>query len=292
MEDDFQLRDGIAEVGVSPRRGAGMSAYGVRLGDRCEPLFRPLRDPASQNPFDLALNLLVPWSNRISGGGFSHRGRFHPLAPNLAGEPYPIHGNGFSSPWRVETRRDNEASLVLESEGPGPFRYNARVVYRLEGGALEVSLSCESRAAAPLPYGLGLHPWLPRSPATLLKAASKAVILEDRRRLPAGERPIAEMTDWDFRTARPLPQDWINNAFVGWDGVAEISWPERGVGVEITATSRLGTFLLYSPGAKADFFCFEPVSHPVDAHNVGGDGLVELAPGDSLVIGCRFTPKI
>ena len=33
---------------------------------------------------------MLPWSNRISGGGFEHAGRFHPIAPNRGGEPYPI----------------------------------------------------------------------------------------------------------------------------------------------------------------------------------------------------------
>ncbi len=262
------------------------------MGPKREPILRALRNPKSQNPFDLALNLLVPWSNRVSGGGFSHRGRFHALAPNLPGERFPIHGNAFSSPWRGESRREGEASLVLESEGPGPFRYNARVCYRLERGALDVSLSCENRADAPLPYGIGLHPWLPRSSATLVRASSRSIILEDRRHLPAGERPIVERAEWDFRTPRLLPEGWINNAFVGWDGVAEISWPDRSLGFELTAGPELATFLLYSPGAHADFFCFEPVSHPVDAHNTGDDGLVELAPGESLAVSCRFAPRI
>jgi aldose 1-epimerase len=45
----------------------------------------------------------------------------------------------------------------------------------------------------------------------------------------------------------------------------------------------LGTLILYSPSAQAPFLCLEPVSHPVDAHNLPGQpGLVRLAQGESL----------
>jgi len=78
--------------------------------------------PISRASFDLASILLVPWSNRISGGGFTFAGKSHPLQPNLPQEPYPIHGNGFSSAWSVEDATATSAELSLMSEGPGPFR--------------------------------------------------------------------------------------------------------------------------------------------------------------------------
>jgi len=72
-------------------------------------LFRPCRDLARAGPFDLASNLLVPWSGRISGGGFPFDGLFHALAPNFPGEALPVHGNGFSSAWVV---RDEDSATV------------------------------------------------------------------------------------------------------------------------------------------------------------------------------------
>ena len=94
------------------------------------------------------------------------------------------------------------------------------------------------------------------------------------------------------RAPRPLPGSWINNGFVGWDGRARIAWPERGLGLEIEASDALGTYVLYSPSANADFFCFEPVSHAVDAFHLPGGpqahGLVLMRPGDSFEIECRF----
>jgi aldose 1-epimerase len=239
--------------------------------------------------------LLVPWSNRISQGGFAFEGRFHGLEPNVPGEAFPIHGNGFSSPWRVIEETSASAKLQLSSEGPGPFRYRAGVSYGLSGGALTVNLAVTNEAAQPLPYGLGLHPWLPRTPATTLRAPARHVWLEDERHLPTTRLPLASRPEWDFARHHRLPLDWINNGFTGWCGSATIAWPERHLALDIEVSSPTSIYLLYSPGAAADFFCFEPVSHVVDAHNLEGapdaSGLVILAPGDTLSMRARFCPR-
>jgi aldose 1-epimerase len=297
----IKICDGISEAVILPSIGAALSSYGLIESGRQEPLFRstpPLfrSSPASApSPFDLACNLLVPWSNRISRGGFTFRGRFYPLEPNLPGEPSPIHGNGFSSPWQVIEHGPASAKLQLSSEGPGPFRYEAVVIYALSGGALTVDLAVTNLMTEPLPYGLGLHPWLPRTPATTLRAPAHEVWLEGERHLPTNRVSVVSRPEWDFAKHHALPPDWINNGFTGWSGSATIVWPERGLALDIDASPPISTYLLYSPGATADFFCFEPVSHSVDAHNLPGGpenaGLVVLAPGDTLSIRARFSPR-
>ena len=47
-----------------------------------------------------------------------------------------------------------------------------------------------------------------------------------------------------------------------------------------------GVLIVYSPAADAGFFCFEPVSHPVDAHH--GEGLTALEPGESMTASMRL----
>jgi galactose mutarotase-like enzyme len=64
------LFDGVAEAVVVPELGAGLASYDLIEADTRIPLFRPRRDLRGAGPFDLANNLLLPWSNRISGGGF------------------------------------------------------------------------------------------------------------------------------------------------------------------------------------------------------------------------------
>ena len=136
------LSDGVAEATVAPDLGGGLASYDLVGAAGRAALFRPCRDLSRAGPLDLANNLLVPWSNRISGGGFHFGGRFHRLEPNLPGEPYPIYGNGFSSAWSVKNAFAEKVELSLRSSGPGPFSYEAQATYALDAGALSMRLSC------------------------------------------------------------------------------------------------------------------------------------------------------
>jgi aldose 1-epimerase len=288
------INDGVAEVAIVPDLGAGLAAYDLVGASGRAPLFRPCSDPSRAGPFDLAFNLLVPWSNRISGGGFHFNGRFRPLAPNVSGEPFPIHGNGFSSHWGTGRTTADSAELSLRSDGPGSFRYEAHASYSLTAGALTVQLSVRNVGPEPLPFGLGFHPWIVRGARTQLRARAERVVLERSDHLPAGESWVAARPEWDFAGPRGLPSAWINNAFLGWDGRAQVLWPERRLKLDIEAGRPLSTYILYSPSAEADFFCFEPVTHPVDAHNLSGgpeaNGLSVLPPQESLSAACWFRP--
>jgi aldose 1-epimerase len=288
------LKDDVAEALIVPALGAGLARYDFVSRGRREPLFRPCRDLTRATPFDLANNLLVPWSNRISSGGFRFGGRFHALQPNLPGEPTPIHGNGFSATWEAVETSAVAATLTLDSDGPGPFKFAAEVRYALEAGALRVGLRVANRGPDALPFGLGLHPWLPRTPGTTLRARATTVTLEDRFHLPAGQVSVASREEWDFSTPRRLPDAWINNDFSPWDGHAEIVWTDRDLSLFIEADEAVCAYIVYSPGSDADFFCFEPVTHLVDAHNRPGgpeaNGLRILGAGDDLAIACRFIP--
>jgi aldose 1-epimerase len=59
----------------------------------------------------------------------------------------------------------------------------------------------------------------------------------------------------------------------------------------IAAAAPLGTAIVYSPGAAADFFCFEPVSHAVDAFNRPGNGGLLLGPGETARAEVRFAAE-
>jgi aldose 1-epimerase len=281
-----------ARIGVLPLLGAALGYYDIRHGDDWLPVLRAMR-PGSADPVDAAMIVLAPWSNRISGGGFHHAGCFHALAPNVPGEPYPIHGNAWQSVWQVTAQDATGLDLSLLAKGPGPYAYEARLRYRLTGMQLDVTLSLTHRGTDPLPYGAGFHPWFPRHATTQLMAPADGVWLETADHLPAGHLPIAARPAWNFATAQPLPIGWINNGFTGWPGRARIDWPDCQLSCAISATRDLSCYLLYSPGKAADFFCFEPVSHPVDAHHLPADGHLRiLSPGESLNIGMTLDPQL
>ena len=222
-------------------------------------------------------------------------GEFHALQPNLPGASCPIHGNGFSSEWMVQTVSATSATLSLSSAGPGPYVYDAAVTYSLNGhGALSMTLAVVNRGPR-LPFGLGFHPWLRRTNDVLLQALASSIDLDDERHLPSGSVPVAKRPDWDFSHLAPLPVGWINNAFTGWNGRARILWPARRLALNIEVDPVFSTCILYSPSVEADFFCFEPVSHRVDAHNlpegVITSGLTVLANDGRLLGACRFIPS-
>ena len=169
---------------------------------------------------------------------------------------------------------------MLDDGAIGPYRYVASVTYALRGGALDARLTVENRAGMRLPYGLGFHPWFPRGARTRLQATAERVWLEDARHLPTGLAPLTEHPWWDLSRASLLPAGWVNNAFVGWNRRATIAQPAQGIAVELTASPELGVFILYSPSHDAGFFCFEPVSHPVDAHH--GEGLTVLGAWETM----------
>lgn len=287
------LADGHAHLEVHPELGAAIGRYDVVTSAGASlPIFQLAAAPGRQRPFALGLNLLVPFSNRISGGGFRHGGDFHPLPRNTAG-PYPIHGNAFTLPWTVQAASDTSVRLHLRSEGPGPFRYEAEVTYALQHGALHVHLLVVNRAAGSLPFGAGFHPWFVRSPEARLSMTTTGYWTETPDHLPDVHLPTAGDARLDFTQPRALPPAWINTAFTGWDGRATLAWPDKRLAVDIAATPPLTTIIVYSPSAAADYVCIEPVSHSVDAHNRAGPGTAPpqiLEPGAALSVETTITP--
>ena len=271
-----ELNDGQSRLVLAPQNGAAIASYDALVaGSAPVPLLKPGDGTGTSG-----CQLLVPWSNRISGGGFEFDGRFHPIEPNVPGEAFPIHGDGFQKPWRLASRTDTEAELMLDDGAIGPYRYRASVTYALQNGALEAHLMVENRAGMRLPYGLGFHPWFRRGVSTLLEAKAKRVWLEDERHLPVGVVLVRERPAWDFDRPIPLPLEWVNNAFDGWNGRASITQLRDGIKITLNASPELDVYIVYSPSPDAGFFCFEPVSHTVDAHH--GEGLTPLDDGETM----------
>lgn len=290
--DSLVITDGTVAAHIAPEIGAGLLRFDHVARGKAVPLFRPADPVPPASPFHMASILLLPWSNRISRGGFALGGRWHGLEPSLPGQAYPLHGNGFLQPWQVTGQSAATVELHLSSPGPGPYRYEAWMHYGVGDGALEMRLRVVNLADHELPYGLGFHPWLVRTDQVLLEAPARHVWLEDADHLPLGVAPVAIPPHWDFAEATLLPAGFINNCFEQWTGTARVQWGDRGLAMDITAAPPLNRYLLYSPGVKADFFCFEPVSHAVDAHNLGGGmakhGLCLLRHGEELAVATRF----
>ena len=272
----LQLRSDAALAHIDPVNGAGI----VDLSLADQPILSTGHGRPQGSPFAQGMNLLVPFSNRISMP-FTFAGKIYSVPANLLGEPFAIHGDAFQEPWDVQVQAGDHATLTMRGD-IGPFLYDARVAYVLGPSELSVRLDLTNRAEVTLPYGGGFHPWFPRYPTTKLAFRAGGYWPENKLHLPVTRTPVQVPGDWQFDHPSSLPYGWINAGFSNWDGVAHIYQPT----IELTIKgSGLSTALLYSPDADAPFFCFEPVSHPVDAHNLPGQpGLVPLAPGQSFTL--------
>ena len=134
MRETVAISAGDLCVEIVPSLGGGVARFDAIRDSRREPIFRPWPGQGTDDPNSLAAYVLVPWSNRISGGGFDFDGKFHPLEPNFPPEPFPLHGNGWTSEWALVERTSDRAVLELASEGPGPFRYLSKLTYAAHRG--------------------------------------------------------------------------------------------------------------------------------------------------------------
>ena len=100
--------------------------------------------------------------------------------------------------------------------------------FRLVDGGLDQSVQVRHLGPQPLPYGLGLHPWLPRTPGTRITAPVQSVWLCGDYPLPT-EHTQHFPPGWDLNNRAPANGGLIDIAYTGWGGTAQIDWPERGI---------------------------------------------------------------
>ncbi|MCR9120816.1 MAG: aldose 1-epimerase [Phyllobacteriaceae bacterium] len=287
------IEDGRAKVAIRPDMGAGLARFDALTAGGPKPVLRPMEGTGG-HPFDLACNLMIPFANRISGGGFAFGGRFHPVAPNLPDQDLlPLHGDALLRRWQVDDQAANAVTLHLADGAIGPWRYDARIDWRLMAGTLHGELTV-TNIGQPLPLGGGFHPWLPRLDHTELRFSASHVWLSDDANLPIERIAMASVPDWNFARSRPLPQTPIDNCFAGWDGKALVAQPDLGIDIAIAASQELDHAMVFAPSADAGFFCFEPVSHAVDAINAPGHpGMAVLASGHAMTVSMTigWTPR-
>lgn len=169
------------------------------------------------------------------------------------------------------------------------YAYRATQTFQLLEGGLNQSVSVTHLGESPLPYGLGLHPWFLRTPQTPLQAAVQGVWLSGADPLPTAHTADLPAT-WDLNNGLDVNGTLVDNAFTGWSGLGHIDWPEHQLRLEMRvpaihdAARQDGYCLLYRPPA-GPAFCFEPVTHPIDAfHAPGYPGLRVLHAGESLTL--------
>jgi aldose 1-epimerase len=232
---------------------------------------------------------LVPFSNRIRGGRFSFRGQEVVLRPNMAGDPSPLHGQGWLSQWTVEREDKTNALLAFRHEaGEWPWAYEARQEFTLDEGGFSVRLTCRNASDDPMPCGLGQHPYFPCGSETRIDTKVDCAWTIDDQVLPVEKVPADGR--FDLRERLVCGQD-LDNGFGGWGGEARMTDPAWPYALRLSSP-QAKFFQLYSP-PEGGIFVAEPVSHANAALNApesewGELGMRVLGPGEEMSLDMRL----
>jgi aldose 1-epimerase len=265
------LSAGPLRLELSPSVGGSISAFEWTDDDCARAILRKCNSP-SENVLDAASFPLVPYSNRIRGGQFTFRGRQVRIAPNMAGDPNPLHGQGWLNPWQVEQSSGQNAILEFHHRaGEWPWDYEARQEFALDDQGLSITLACRNLSGDPMPCGLGQHPYFPCGPETRIDTHVTEVWTIDEHVLPVEKVPPEGR--FDLRDRSVCGQD-LDHGFGGWGGHATLADP--GWPYELRLSSRAARFFqLYSP-PEDGIFVAEPVTHANAALNASEDAWPEL----------------
>ena len=287
-ETIIRLSAGKLGLKLSPSIGGAISAFEWNAGDYARPILRDCNTPL-EKVLEACSFPLVPFVNRIRGGRFSFRGREVALRPNMAGDPSPLHGQGWLNPWTVEENSEQSAVLSFEHEaGEWPWSYAARQEFALDENGLSISLSCRNTGAEPMPCGLGQHPYFPCGPATRIDTQVTDVWTIDEHVLPVEKVPADGR--YDLRQRQVCGQE-LDHGFGGWNGEARLTDPAWPYEVRLSSpTAKF--FQLYSPDAGG-IFVAEPVSHANAALNAPEEqwselGMRVLEPGEAMRLDMRL----
>ena len=282
------LTAGPLELAICASIGGSIARFDFVGGSRRTPILRGCsRVPA--NVLDAASFPLVPFVNRIAGGRFTFRGREIVLAPNMPGDPSPLHGQGWLSPWTIVSAGPDHAELLFEhAAGEWPWAYAARQQFTLDEEGLEISLTCKNLAPGPMPCGLGQHPYFHCTSDSRLRTEVANVWTIDEKVLPV-ER-VAATGRFDIRD-RPVCGLDLDHGFDGWGGRAVIDDPAWPFKIEMSS-SDAGFFQLYSP-KQGGIFVAEPVTHANAALNADEEkwselGMRILSPGEEMSLTMRL----
>ncbi|WP_293682387.1 aldose 1-epimerase [uncultured Phenylobacterium sp.] len=286
--DWLVLRAGELEVWIAPHIGGSIARFDrVARGGR-QHLMRAA-EVDTPDAVEMASFPLVPFVNRVRDGRFMCDGRTIELAPNMAGDPSPLHGQGWRARWTVDAQ--DAAHVVLSfnhAAGEWPWDYTATQRIALDADGLTLTLTCHNRSALRMPCGLGLHPYHPCGPETVLDTEVDGVWTVDADVLPVERVPATGR--YDLRARRICGQA-LDNGYDGWSGVALIHWPGQPASLRLTSDDAK-YFQVYSPAAGG-LFVAEPVQHTNAALNEPQSawrdlGIVMLAPGSTRSITARY----
>jgi len=295
---DIILRSGNLSLHLDKKGGAITGFWQQRAGEK-EPiaLLRPMTD-GTPSCFPL-----VPFGNRVKDNHFTFDGRTYTLQPNTEWDRHYLHGEGWQADWSVVEEKSNYLAMEFEHlGGEAGYNYQARQIFTLSDDMLEMRLMVKNTGKHALPFGLGWHPYFLSSRQMTLWAPAQKFWSEVEDFLP-GEL-VDFPPDVNFNAPQTLPERWVNNGLQDWIGKAIIHWPENNLALHLEADPLFRHGFIFVPGEGAPphggqdiefgegYFCFEPMSHLANGHNLENLGnLTVLSPGEEVAANMRLRPQ-
>ena len=245
----LRLKAGDWEALIQPAPGAAFDALRWRGRDILVPIPVGARHPGAYGAF-----WMLPWANRLDGGRIAG----HAMPINRPAENTAIHGLARDLPWQVQSAAPDRA-VLFQRTTLAPFDYAARLMLLLDADGLLMKMELRHEGAAPLPYGMGWHPWFARDAETSLQLNATQRASHDARGLPDNFTPCPGIA------ADEAGLIGLDNFFGCWDGVGRLSVPAGAFTMTAKGDFAAGV-QVYAPAAQP-VLCVEPVSHMPDAPN-------------------------
>jgi aldose 1-epimerase len=265
--EELRWASDTLEVVVLPGLGCRihrLRAFGIDL-------LRVADDPAAHrdDPFFWGAYVLAPWANRMRAGKTHVAGHTVELPANFP-DGAAIHGQVYLAAWE----RIAESTFAIRHDGDGwPWPYEASLAIALAGDALTLALRLVNRGGAPMPGGIGLHPWF-RSPVQVGVSAPRV--------LPRNDDPLAvpspaypQLLDADRPVREGLDATWLDVE----PRDVRLRWPRDGITglLRLRTPGRLHVAVARPP--RVDAVAVEPVTNVPWALDEGEDGGMALLPG-------------
>jgi len=264
----LRLQAGDWEALILPEQGAAFAALRWRGRDLLVPTPAGAHHPGAYGAF-----WMLPWANRLDGGRIAG----HAMPINRAAENTAIHGLARDLPWQILSAAPDRA-VLHQRVTAAPFDYAARLTLVLSADGLLMEMALRHEGQAPVPYGMGWHPWFARSAETSLHLKATQRASHDARGLPQSFTPCAGIA------ADEAGLIGLDNFLAGWDGVARLALPAGTLIMTAKGDFAAGV-QVYAPAAQP-VLCVEPVSHMPDAPNraalAAAAPMHLLAPGEAL----------
>lgn len=279
-------KDGFEAV-IDPEKGGALTRFAAWGEDVMRPTPKTGYDVGATACFPL-----VPYANRIANGLLQFQGRTIRLVHNFGDHPHSLHGHGWQRAWRVEALSGTSATLAYDyAPADWPWAYSAEQSFALDGEGLTIGLALRNRDSKEMPFSLGLHPYFPRRPETVLTAKIAGMWEADATMLPTVY--VTEGLPIDLAAGVNVAEaPFVDNCFPGWQAPARID--QAGLSVLIDASPDCTFLHCYMPEGK-DFFAAEPVTAMPNAFDrpepAAVTGMRVLKPGESHRIEMRLAVR-